>query len=135
VVVNTPLLPPPSTATINYTAIGAVSSILPPLLPTTTTAIAAIGNHHCRCYTVDDNDCQKPVVIVHHQQWQWQSLSTEAAVNGGRGNGSLCRWRLLLMEVVVGWRGNDTITLAAMASLANGGGGNGGRHPQVSSGG
>jgi hypothetical protein len=85
-----PLLPLPSTgATVNNAAIGAVGSIpLPP--PSTTTTIAAINDHHRRCHTVDDNDRQKPAAIVRCQQWQWRPSSTEAVVDGNRGNGSLC---------------------------------------------
>jgi hypothetical protein len=43
-------------------AIRAVSSI-PFLPPSTTTTIAAVDNHHCHCHTVDNNNCQKPVVV------------------------------------------------------------------------
>jgi hypothetical protein len=62
--VKTPLLPLPSTAaTVNDAAISAVGSILPlPLL--TTTTIATVDNHRCRWHTVDDNDRQKPAVVV-----------------------------------------------------------------------
>ncbi len=63
-VVNMPLLPPPSTAaTIDNAIIGAVGSIPLPLL-STTTAIPAINTRHCRCHTVNDDDHQKPAVVV-----------------------------------------------------------------------
>jgi hypothetical protein len=62
--VKTPSLPPPSaTTTVDDTPIGAVGSI-PPLPPSTTNAIAAIDNRHRRFHTVNNNDCQKPAVIV-----------------------------------------------------------------------
>jgi hypothetical protein len=68
-VVKTPLLPPPSIiATAKDATIGAVGSIPPPL-PSTTTAIAAINDSHCRCHTVNDNDRKKPAVIV---SCQWR---------------------------------------------------------------
>jgi hypothetical protein len=50
----------------------------------------------------------------------------EAAVDGVCGNGGLHQLWSLSTEVVVGWRDNDAMPLAAMASLANGGGGDGG---------
>jgi hypothetical protein len=49
----------------------------------------------------------------------------EAAVDGSRDNGGLYQWKFLLMEAAVGWRGNDAIALAAMASLADDGSSNG----------
>jgi hypothetical protein len=66
-VVKTPLLQLPSTATatVNNATIGAISSIPPPP-PSTMTAIAAVDNRHCRCHTVNDDNCQKPVVDVCH---------------------------------------------------------------------
>ena len=59
----------------------------PSLLPSTTTAITAVDDHHLRCHTFDDDDRQKPVVIVRHRWRQWQSLSNAVAVNGCGGNG------------------------------------------------
>jgi hypothetical protein len=83
------LLLPSTTATIDNTAIGTISSIpLPPL--SMTTAIVAVNNGHPHCYTVNDNNCQKPVVVVCHQPWQWLSLLTEVTVNGSQGDGGLC---------------------------------------------
>jgi hypothetical protein len=128
------LLPPSTAATINDTAIGAIGSIPPPP-PLTMTAIAAINDHHCRCHTVDNNNWQKPAVIVNHWWQQWGSLSTKAAVDGGSGNDGLCHQRLPLMEAAVGWKDDDAMASVMMASLANGGGGNGGRHCQLCSGG
>jgi hypothetical protein len=89
-----PLLPPASTdATIDNAAISAIGSIPSPL-PSTTTAIATINDRHCRCHTVNDDNCQKPENIVCHQRQLWQSLLTKTAVNGGRGNGGLeHRWQ------------------------------------------
>jgi hypothetical protein len=83
-------LPPPSTAaTVDDAAIKAVGSI--PLLPlSTTTTIATVEDHHCLCHTVNDNDHQKPAVVVHHCQRQRWSSSMEAAVNGNWGDGGLC---------------------------------------------
>jgi hypothetical protein len=90
VVVKTPLLPPPSTgATVNDAAIGAISSI-PRLLPSTTTPITTINDHHRGCHTVDNNNHQKPVVVVHCRWQQWWPYLTEAAVGGNRSNGGLC---------------------------------------------
>ncbi len=64
--VKTPLSPPPSTAaTVNNAAIGTVGSI-PPLPPLTTAAIAAIDDRHRRCHIVNNNNGQKPAVIVCH---------------------------------------------------------------------
>ncbi len=86
---KTPSLPPPSTTTTDDdAAIGAVGSI-PPLLPLTMTAIAAVNDRHCHHHTVDDKDCQMPAVVVHHQWQQWRSLLAEAVVDGGCGNGGL----------------------------------------------
>jgi hypothetical protein len=107
-VVKTPLLLPPSTtATVDNAAIGAVSSI-PLSPPSTTTAIIAVNDHHCRCYTVNDNDRQKPMVVVSCQRQQRQSLLTEAAVDGNHGKSGLQRRQLLSMEAVVGWSGMMT---------------------------
>jgi hypothetical protein len=90
VVVKTPLLPPPSTATtIDGAAISAVGSI-PPVLPSTTTAIAVVKDRHRRCHTVKDNNCQKPVVVVCCQWQQWRSLLMEAAFDGSRSDGGIC---------------------------------------------
>jgi hypothetical protein len=74
------LLPPSTTASVYDAAIGAVGSIPPPLLLSTTT-IAAVNNRHCRCHTVDNNNCQKPAVMFvikdsnggHHQR-KWQLM-------------------------------------------------------------
>jgi hypothetical protein len=60
-------------------------------------------------------------------------MSTEAVVDGDCGNDGLCQWRSLLMEAAVGWRDNDVMALSTMASLADGGGGNGGGHRQLCS--
>jgi hypothetical protein len=85
-----PLLLPPSTAaTVEDAPIGAVSSI-PPLLPSTMTAIVAINDYHCRCHAVNNDNHQKPAVIVCGRQWQRRSSSTEAAADGNHGNGGLC---------------------------------------------
>jgi hypothetical protein len=125
---------PSIAATVIDATIGAVGSI-PPLLPLTTTAINAIDDHHCRCHTVEDNDCQKPVVVVPPQQWQWWSLLMEAAVDGSHGNGGLWWWRSSSTEAAVGWREDDAMASAMMASLANGGGVDGGCCLQLCSGG
>ncbi len=58
----------------------------------------------------------------------------EAAVNDGHSNG-LCQQWLSLTEAAVGWRDNDAMASVAMASLADGGGGNGGCCHQLCSGG
>jgi hypothetical protein len=88
--VKTPSSPLPSTAaTVNNAAIGAVGSIHP-LPPSTMTAVVAINDRHCCYHTVNNDDGQKPAVIVCRQWRQWQSLSTEAAVDGGHGNDDLC---------------------------------------------
>jgi hypothetical protein len=74
-----PLLLPPSTSvTIEDAAIGTVGSIPPPLRLTITT-IAAVNDRHRHCHTVNNNNCQKPAVVVCHSRRQWQSLLTEAA--------------------------------------------------------
>jgi hypothetical protein len=53
------------------TTIDSIGSIpLPP--PLMMTAITAIEDRHCRCYTVDNDDCQKPAVVVRHQWRQWR---------------------------------------------------------------
>jgi hypothetical protein len=59
----------------------------------------------------------------------------EAAVNCGPGNGGLCQWWSLLTEAVVGWKDNDAMASGTMASLADGGGSDGGRPREVCSGG
>ncbi len=60
------IVPLPSTAaTVNDAAIEAVGSI-PSSPPSTTTAIPAVNDHHCRCHTVDNDDRQKPAVTVCH---------------------------------------------------------------------
>ncbi len=56
-------------ANVNDAAIGAVSSITPSLL-STMTSIAATNDHHCRCHTVNNNNRQKPAVLVCCRQWQ-----------------------------------------------------------------
>ncbi len=58
----------------------------------------------------------------------------DAVVDGGHGNGGLCQQWLLSMEAAVGWRDDDAIASAAMASLADGGGSNGSCHCQLCSG-
>ncbi len=128
-----PSLPPPSTnATVNNATIGAVSSIpLPP--PSTMTAIAAIDDCHCCCYTVNNDNPQKPTVIDCRQRQQWWSLLTEVVVDGSCGDGGLCQRSLLSMEAVMGWKDNDAMASTAMASLADRGGSNGGRHHQLCS--
>jgi hypothetical protein len=100
-VVKTPSLPPPSTAaTVDNATIGAIKSI-PSLPPSTTTTIAAIDGHHCRCHTVNDNDRQKQAVIVCHRRRQRRSSLTEAAADGNLGNGGLYQRQSLLMEAAV----------------------------------
>jgi hypothetical protein len=42
---------------------------------------------------------------------KWRSLAMEAAVDGGHGDGGLCRWWSLSTKVAVGWRGNDAMAL------------------------
>jgi hypothetical protein len=56
-------------------------------LPSTTTTIAAVDDHHRRCRSFDNDKRQKPAVIVRHRRWQWRSLSNAAAVDGCGGNG------------------------------------------------
>jgi hypothetical protein len=130
-----PLSPLPSTATtVNDATIGTVGSILPPP-PSTTTAIAAIDDPHRHCHTVDNDNRQKPEVVDRHQWRQWRSLLMEAAVNGSHGNGVHCSWRSLSTEAAVGWRDNDAMALAIMASLTDGGSGDGGCHSELCSGG
>jgi hypothetical protein len=51
------LLPPSTAATVDDAAICAVGSTLP-LPPSTTNAIAAVNDRHCRCHTVNNNDRQ-----------------------------------------------------------------------------
>jgi hypothetical protein len=122
-----PSSPPPSaTAKVSDAAIGAVGSI-PPLPPSTMTAIAAVNDRHRRCHTVDNDDRQKPAVVVRRQRRQWRSSSTEAVVEGGRGNDGLRRRWSPSTKAAVGWRDDDAMALATMASLADGGGGDGGR--------
>ena len=59
-----------------------------PLLPlSTTTAIAAVNNHHQFFRTVEDKNHQNPLDIVSHQGRQWQSLSSAAAVDGCGSDG------------------------------------------------
>ncbi len=57
----------------------------------------------------------------------------KAAVDGGHGDGGPCQWPLLLTEAAVGWRDNDAMASGAIASLTNGGGGNGNRCFQLCS--
>jgi hypothetical protein len=75
--------------TIDNATISPVRSI-PPLPPSTMTAIAAIDECHCCCHSVDNDNRQKPAVIVCCWRRQWQSSLTEVAVDGGHGNGGLC---------------------------------------------
>ncbi len=98
-----------------------------------TTAIAAVYDLHYRCHTVDKDNRQKTAFIVYCQEWQWRSLLTEAAVDGGLGNGGLCPQQSSSMEAMVVWRDNEAIASEAMASLANGVSGNGGRLCQLCS--
>jgi hypothetical protein len=127
------LSPPPSTTTsVDNATIGAINSI-PLLPPSTTTAIAAIDNHHCHCHTVDNDNHQKPAVVVCHQRRQRRSLLMEAEVDGNRNNGGLCQRWSSLTEAVVGLTNDDTMALLTMTSLADGGGGNGGGHHQLCS--
>jgi hypothetical protein len=98
-VVKTPLSPPPSTAaTVNDATINALGSIPLPL-PSMMTTIAAVNDHHHRCHTVNDDDCQKSAVIFCHQGQQWRSLLTEAVVDAAATmvvfvHGSCClRWQ------------------------------------------
>jgi hypothetical protein len=129
------IVPPPSTtATVNNAAIGALGSILP-LPPSTTTTIAAVDDHHHRCHTVNNDDCQKPAIVVCCKRRQLRSLLTEAAVDGGHGNGGLCQRWSPSTETAVGWRDNDAMASTAMASLADGGSGNGGGHCHLCRGG
>ncbi len=83
---------------------------------------------------VNDDDCQKPAVIVCRQWQQWQSLLMEAAIDGGQGDGGLRQLRSSSTEAAVGWRDDDTIASAVMVSTADGGSGNGGHHHQLCSG-
>jgi hypothetical protein len=62
---------------------------------------------------------------------KWWSLATEAVVDGGREDCGFCRQQSSSTEAAVGWRGNDTMALATMASLANSGSGDGSHHPQL----
>jgi hypothetical protein len=88
-VVKTPSLLLPSTATtVEDAAINAIGSIsLQP--PMTTTTIAAINDPHCRCHIVNDDNHQKPAVVVCCQWRQWRSLLMEVVVDGDHGNGGL----------------------------------------------
>jgi hypothetical protein len=58
---------------------------------------------------------------------------TEAAVIGSSSNGGLCRRWSPLMEEAVGLRDDDAMTLATIASLADGGVSDGGRRCQLCS--
>jgi hypothetical protein len=107
--------------------------IIPLSPPLTMTAVAAINDHHRRCHTVDNNDRQKPAVVVHCWRQQRQTSLTEAAVNGNRGNGGLCQQRSLSMVARVEWRDDDAMALLTMASSADGGSGNGGGRHQLCS--
>jgi hypothetical protein len=75
------------------------------------TDIAAVNDCHCCCHTVDNDNCQKPAVVVCHQWRQWQSLSMEAAVDGSRGNDGFCQRWLLLIKAAVGKRDNHAMAL------------------------
>jgi hypothetical protein len=105
----------------------------PPLLWMTNAITTVIDRHH-RYHTVNDNNRQEPTVIVCCQGQQWRSLLTEAAVNGGHGNGGLCQRQSSLAEAAVEWRDNDAMASVAIASLANGGASHGGHLCQLSSG-
>jgi hypothetical protein len=89
-VVETPLLPPPSSAaTANDAVIGAIGLIpMPP--PSRTTAIATANDHHHRFHSVGNYNHQKPAIVVHCQWLQLWSLSEEAVVDGSHGNGDFC---------------------------------------------
>ena len=55
-------------------------SCLAAALPLMMTTIAAVNDHH-RCYhTVDDNNRQKPAVVICHQWQQWRPLTTVPVV-------------------------------------------------------
>jgi hypothetical protein len=61
------------------------------------TAAAVNNNRYCRrqrlpspLHTVNNDNHQKPAVVVCCQRWQWRSLLMEAVVNGGRVNDGLC---------------------------------------------
>jgi hypothetical protein len=102
VVVKTPLLPPPSiAATADDAGIGAVC-LIPLLPPLTTTAITAIDNRHHYCHTVNNDNHQKPAVIVCHQQQQWRSL-----VDGSGGQWRPRQWWSLSTAVVVDGGSNE----------------------------
>jgi hypothetical protein len=90
------LLPINRPPTVKDAAIGAIN-LIPPPPPSMMTAIAAVVEHHRRCHSVDGDDRQKPSVVVCRRWWDWRSLSMEAAVDGVRGNGGLCRWQLSSM--------------------------------------
>jgi hypothetical protein len=76
-----PSLPPPSTtATIDDATINAVG-LIPPLLPSTMTAIATINDCRCPCHSIDNDNCQKPGN---------GGSSTKAVVNSSQSNGGLC---------------------------------------------
>jgi hypothetical protein len=121
---------PSTAASVDNTAIGAIGSIPLPL-PSTTTAIAAVNDRHCCCHTVNNDNPQKPVVVVCHQRRQLRSLLTEVVVDGGCRDGGLCQWRLSSTEAAVGWRDNDAMASAAMVSSADGGSNDGSRCRQL----
>jgi hypothetical protein len=127
------LLSPSTATTVNDAAIEAAVSTQP-LPPLTTTAIATVDDHHHHCYTVDNNKRQKPAVVVHCWWRQRQLSSTEAVVDGNHGNGGFCWLQLSSAEATVGWRDDDAMAFLTMASLADGGGGNGGHRHQLHSG-
>ncbi len=58
----------------------------------------------------------------------------EAVVDGGCSDDGPHQWQLLTMEAALGWRDDDTMALAMMVLLADGGSGNGGHHCQLCSG-
>ena len=61
----------------------------PLLPPSTTTAIAAINDHHCRCRTFNDNNRQKPAVVIR------RSLAAMVViVECGGGRWLRRQWRL-----------------------------------------
>ncbi len=53
----------------------------------------------------------------------------EVAVDGNRGNGGLCRRLSSWTEAAVGWTDDDAMALLTIASLADGGIGDGGGRP------
>jgi hypothetical protein len=50
---------------------------------------------HCHCHTANNDDHQKPMIIVCHQRLQWLQLSTEAAVTLAHISGRIFKQLLL----------------------------------------